>query len=508
VKRLWIVILVSLLLGAGWIWWRNRSNSRAPDAGASPVSVPENSAGRAGDVNINDEAMKLAEIQVSAVQLRTVQDRLKVSGAIQSGGDQIAKITPKVAGKVVRLLVQVGDRVQPGQALAFLESADLAQVQADYRQALAESRAQDSNLARQKQLASLGQFGRPQVEQSRTRAVEDERSLHQARHHLEEETAELRQAQAEREVLRAKVARDQDLKELVSGQDRERDLADLKKAEADYSASQARVRGAEGDQRLAEKQAQISRSSLAREEKVYSGHYLTSRELVEAQTAADMARVRLQSAADRVELMGGSPGGGNRILLVSPIRGSVQELSVTLGETVPVDKTAFTVINLDKVWARLAVSPQEAGKTAVGDLVELSSETAPGQLFRGRVSAIDAGSDETTRAVYLRVPLSNPQGLLKTGTYVQGSLVTAVREQKVTVPDAALQDHNGRPTLYVALHGGEFEVRHVLLGAKGADWREVTEGLKAGEKIATHGTFYLKSEALKSSLSDGCCAGD
>ena len=91
---------------------------------------------------------------------------------------------------------------------------------------------------------------------------------------------------------------------------------------------------------------------------------------------------------------------------------------------------------------------------------------------------------------------------------MQGWLITAERQQKMTVPEGALQEHNGRPTLYVALRGGAFEVRHVLLGSKGKDWREITNGLKPGEKVAVHGTFYLKSEALKSSLSDGCCAGE
>ena len=46
----------------------------------------------------------------------------------------------------------------------------------------------------------------------------------------------------------------------------------------------------------------------------------------------------------------------------------------------------------------------------------------------------------------------------------------------------------------------------MTLGAEGEDWREVAEGLNPGERIATQGTFYLKSEALKSALSDGCCA--
>ena len=46
----------------------------------------------------------------------------------------------------------------------------------------------------------------------------------------------------------------------------------------------------------------------------------------------------------------------------------------------------------------------------------------------------------------------------------------------------------------------------MTLGTEGKDWREVTDGLQPGEKLATHGTFYLKSEAMKSALSDGCCA--
>jgi multidrug efflux pump subunit AcrA (membrane-fusion protein) len=155
------------------------------------------------------------------------------------------------------------------------------------------------------------------------------------------------------------------------------------------------------------------------------------------------------------------------------------------------------------------VTPKDLGKIKVGDPVELTADSAPGRVFQGKISHISSGSDETTRAVYLRAPLKNPEGVLKTNSYVRGSIITEVRHQKLTVPEGALQEHMGRPTLYVALPAtGAFEVRHVKLGAKGDRWREISEGLKAGENVAVSGTFYLKSEALKSSLSDGCCGGD
>ncbi|MEW6278142.1 MAG: efflux RND transporter periplasmic adaptor subunit, partial [Candidatus Eremiobacterota bacterium] len=239
---------------------------------------------------------------------------------------------------------------------------------------------------------------------------------------------------------------------------------------------------------------------------VYSGGHLTSRELVDAEAAHRMARVELEAAEENVRLLGGTPGEGSSVALTSPISGTVEDCSITLGETVDSEHVAFTVINLEQVWARLAVAPRDQGKVQVGDPVELTAESAPGRVFRGRVRGIRPGTDEATRALYLRAVLDNPDARLKSGTFVRGHVVTDVRQRRLTVPEGALQEHTGRPTLYVATGGpGSFEVRHVVLGEQGDGWREVADGLKPGERLAVSGTFYLKSEALKSSLSDGCC---
>ena len=506
----WIGLLVFVGLVIWGIAHLARTGQRAEKPAKAPLTVGENEAGKVGDVIVTEEALKLAEIKSEPATLRVVQDRLAVSGVIQTGGDQVAKVTPKAPGKVTRLLAQIGDRVRPGQPLAILDSAELAQAQSDYHQALAENEAEQKNLARQKELARLGEFGRPELEASRGQSLTGERDVHQARHHLAEERAALQLARAEQQVTRERLQRARELKELVSRQDLERILADQKKAEAEVAGAGARVEGAVGDLVLAEKRWELSQAALSREEQVYHGHFRTSKELVEAEALAEKARVRLQGAAERVTLLGGQPGQGSQIVLSSPIGGVVQEVNATLGESLLTEQTAYKVVNLDRVWAQLAIVPKDLAKVRVGDALELTADSAPGRIFRGKVSDIGAGSDETTRAIYVRSQLKNADAALKAGSFIRGSLITDVREHKLTVPDTALQEHNGRPTLYVSLpgHPGSFEVRHVLLGAKGNNWREVSEGLKPGESVAVNGTFYLKSEALKSSLSDGCCGGD
>ena len=193
--------------------------------------------------------------------------------------------------------------------------------------------------------------------------------------------------------------------------------------------------------------------------------------------------------------------------LTSPIDGRVQDRAATLGETIDSEHAAFTVVNLDLVWAQLGVAPGDLAAVRVGQRVELTSESSRGKSFEGTVLSVGAVADEATRSVFVRTTLDNPSSLLKPGSLVKGALVTDTREQRITVPDGALQEHTGRATVYVAGNKpGLFEIRHVTLGIRGDGWREITAGLSPGERVAVSGTFYLKSEALKSSLSDGCCA--
>jgi RND family efflux transporter MFP subunit len=537
----WRPLLIGaiVLLTAGAVLFlgnRNRPVTTAKPAEAT-LSVPEGEAGKVGDLQITQEAMDLAEITIRPVTAQLVAEKIEVSGVVQAGGDQLVKITPRVAGKVVRLLAGQGDSVRAGQTLAILESSDLGSAQAAYRQAGARLAAARKNLERQRQLAKLGQFGRPQVEEARTKSVEADRDVHEAEHHLAEERTKLaeaeserqglvslvKQARAELEVERARLDRAEIAfrEELISRQEYERTVADHTKAAADLEVAEsnlaqgdarikgakARVEAAEGELGLAERRAKIVLESLSREEKVYKGQFLTNREIVEAESAVRIAQVEMGGAADAVRLLGGSPGVGNSVRLTSPISGRVQERTATLGETIDPEHAAFTVVNLDRVWAQVAITPEHLPSVRVGDRVELKSEAAPGRKFNGVILSIGTMADEATRAINVRTTLDNPGDLLKPGSFVRGEVVTDIRRERTTVPEGALQEHTGRPTVYVGLgKPGDFEVRHVKLGFKGEGWQEISEGLKPGERVAASGTFYLKSEALKSQLSDGCCA--
>ena len=332
----------------------------------------------------------------------------------------------------------------------------------------------------------------------------------------------MRQAESELKVRQAAYNRSKSVPELASLQQLERLQADVDKARSDVAASEARIIEGEarvkaalnafetvqGEQPLANKELGIRRQALAREEKVFSGGYSQQRELLNAESALEMALAELNGAAEEVQLLGGEPGGIGETLLRSPIKGKVDSSFLTLGEHVDTEQTCFTVIDLDKVWVELAVAPRDIAKIEVDDEVEVRADSDPGNVFQAVVTSIGAVADPTTKAVPVLAKVEDTGGRLAAGSYVKGLVTTETRQERLTVPKGALQEHTGRSTLYVARPEGKgtFEVRHVVLGAEGEDWREIAEGLNPGESLATRGTFYLKSEALKSALSDGCCS--
>ena len=532
----WIAASFGIVFLSLAVWFALSSPEPPPPEEDRAIALPEGVSGKVGEVHVTEEALKLAEIEVAPAKVRMVKDRITATGTVKTGGNQVAKVTPHVAGEVVEIFVLPGAQVQVGQVLARLVSPDLARAQATYRQAASRVKVLQADLQRKRQLADLGQYGSSELEDSRSQAVEAERGVYLASRSVAEKEAEvaqsesninvlqqqLEQAKTELEVRLAAYHRSKSVPELASLQQLERLKAEVDKARADVASSEARVvegkarlkaaRSAletvRGERPLAEKELGIRRQALAREEKVFSSGYSRKRELLEAESALDMALAELNGAAEEVTLLGGQPGGTGETLLRSPINGRVEESTLTLGEHVDTEQVCFTVINLEKVWVELAVAPKDISKLEMGDEVEVRADSAPQQSYRAAVTSIGAVANATTKTVPVLAVLENTDGRLAAGSYVKGVVTTEKRLERLTVPKGALQEHTGRATLYVAKPDdkGLFEVRHVTLGVEGEDWREIAEGLNPGEPLATQGTFYLKSEALKSALSDGCCA--
>ncbi len=87
--------------------------------------------------------------------------------------------------------------------------------------------------------------------------------------------------------------------------------------------------------------------------------------------------------------------------------------------------------------------------------------------------------------------------------YARVALGESAPRSMVVVPEAAIQEMDGKPWVFVAGEKGRFEKREVALGASSEGLVEVRSGVAAGEKVATQGSFLLKSQLLSASSPAG-----
>lgn len=227
---------------------------------------------------------------------------------------------------------------------------------------------------------------------------------------------------------------------------------------------------------------------------------------------APAAKAILDSARQRLFLVGASAAEVDGLALVrtpkpllairAPFAGTVIEANVLAGDHVELGANLFRLADPSVLWASLHIREQDMASLRAGAGAELRTQAYPGEVFRGRLLLVGDVLDEKTRTVTGRVEVANPAGRLKAGMFVEASLESGVAGKVLAVPEAAVQDDEGREIVFVLTGERSFVRREIQTGERLGGQVEVLKGLAAGETVATSGSFLLKSETHKGAMED------
>ncbi|MBI5547134.1 MAG: efflux RND transporter periplasmic adaptor subunit [Deltaproteobacteria bacterium] len=261
--------------------------------------------------------------------------------------------------------------------------------------------------------------------------------------------------------------------------------------------------------------AKVARESAERERALFEKKISSEKDWREAEAAAVKARAEKEAAENRLHALGITDAelAGMRVeghysstvSVTSPIEGVVVARPVSLGQMVDPTETLFLVIDLREVWILIDVYERDLGQVRVGQNVLVKVAAYPGKEFRGTVQNIGAVVEPRTRAVKVRVVLSNEVGDLKPGMFATVTIegTTGEEHEHLFAPAAAIQRDGDRNLAFVPRAENEFEPRVVRLGHQAGEWVEVQEGLVEGDSVVTTGSFALKSEMKKGELGEG-----
>ncbi|MBK9373802.1 MAG: efflux RND transporter periplasmic adaptor subunit [Holophagales bacterium] len=226
---------------------------------------------------------------------------------------------------------------------------------------------------------------------------------------------------------------------------------------------------------------------------------------VAAREELDQTRTEVRRAEEALEHLGVTnkedPTGetGESVPVRAPLAGVVLEKNVTAGTTVTPGTLLFVVSDLTGLWAMAEVDETRIPLVAAGRPAKVHVAAWPDRAFDAQVTFVGDAVNPKTRRVTVRCQVPNPGGLLKPEMYARVALGESAPRPMVVVPEAAIQEMDGKPYVFVAGAKGRFEKREVALGASSEGLVEIRSGVAAGEKVATQGSFLLKSQLLSAS---------
>jgi cobalt-zinc-cadmium efflux system membrane fusion protein len=155
-----LLAAASVLLFAEGLAGCKRSKVEAP---VSPTVE------RHGDlIFVPDTSPLRSRLQVGPARIEKISTKLVVPASVESDPARTAKITPPLAGRVVKLFVRFGASVKKGDPLLTIDSPDLVAAQTDYLKARSALAQADRTAGRQKDLQQHGIGAQKELEQAQT----------------------------------------------------------------------------------------------------------------------------------------------------------------------------------------------------------------------------------------------------------------------------------------------------------------------------------------------------
>ena len=180
--------------------------------------------------------------------------------------------------------------------------------------------------------------------------------------------------------------------------------------------------------------------------------------------------------------------------ILSKVDGVVQALPATQGMTIAPGNTLVDVADLSVVWVWGDFYQEELPMLRVGQEVTVTSDSYPGEQFKGQLSLVDPFINDVKRTGRVRLDVQNQDLKLKPDMYVN-VLLEMDMGRSLVVPVSAIMPTGKRNIAFVDKGDGKLEPRFLELEGKFGDIYAVKSGLKEGERVVASANFLIDAES-------------
>jgi len=188
----------------------------------------------------------------------------------------------------------------------------------------------------------------------------------------------------------------------------------------------------------------------------------------------------------------------------APFSGILGLRQINLGQYLAAGQAIVSLQALNPIYVNFGVPQQESSKLQVGRTLRVTTDNLPGVQFAGRVTAIDSVVNESTRNIQVQATLSNPQGRLRPGMFVEVELGMGVSREVIPLPASAINYAPYGNSVYVVADLKDPKTGKTFRGARQqfvkvegsrGDQVAVVQGLNPGDEVVSSGVFKLRNGA-------------
>lgn len=491
-----------------------------------------------------EQALRAVEVQT--VKRGIIQEELSFVGDIVA----VARVSvlPEVPGKLVRISVDEGSKVEKGDVIARIEDKEL---KLQVKQAEAAVEAATVGLDQARSLAEVKV--RSQIAQAQAGFSSAEAALKQVKDLAEKRTlSQLEQAEAGLAALKANLKKIRDgarteekrqieatVQQAKAGLDNAK--ADLERienlyaagaiskqtldatrtgatvAEAQYEAASQQLKlvetGARKEDILAV-EAQVKQAEAALElsrsmtetrswekdiEMAQAGYNRAKAALETAQamekarsweaeiTAAETGLKQVQAALELAKEM------LSNATITAPISGIVSRRFLDEGAMAVPAAPLFTIVNMDQVKAVVDVTEANISKVSSDKTAYVSVDSLQGERIEGQITMVSPTVEPISRTASVEITVDNASHKLKPGMFARVSIPVETHEDAIVVGRSVVVEDriSGGKYLFV-VSGNTSSKREVTMGIARSDRVEILSGVQVGEKVVVSGQHFLK----------------
>jgi len=253
----------------------------------------------------------------------------------------------------------------------------------------------------------------------------------------------------------------------------------------------------------------LTNRTLARLQVLYQTRAVSQADLEQAVSDQQTAEGNLRAGRDAVRIFGKTDTEIDQIVakrsadptlvVPSPITGQITAREGQTGLFVQpgTPPAVFTVADINTMWMLANVAESDVPAFHVGQEITVSLMAFPDRVFHGRIWSMDAMVDPNTHRMLVRSAIDDPRHELRSGMFADFEIRIGNPLHAVAVPvDAVVREGDGTYTVWVTADRRQFNKRTVKIGMEDGGYRQILDGLKPGELVASEGAVYLSNMVL------------